>query len=49
MAYDEKRFYCVNTENIYGGSRQAIRAISLDDGSRVWSRHLSGPGRSAVE
>ena len=43
MAYDEKRFYCVNTENIFGGLRQAIRAVSLDDGSSVWSRHLTGP------
>ncbi len=40
MAYDDKRFYCVNTEMIYGGPRQAIRARSLEDGSAVWSRPL---------
>jgi outer membrane protein assembly factor BamB/tetratricopeptide (TPR) repeat protein len=43
MAYDENRFYCVNMENIYGGLLQSIRAVSLKDGSKVWSRHLSGP------
>ncbi len=43
MTYDEKRFYCVNKENIFGVLRQTIRAISLDDGSGVWSRHLTGP------
>ena len=43
VAYDDKRFYLVNKENIYNGSRQTIRAISLEDGSAVWSRHLSGP------
>jgi cellulose synthase operon protein C len=43
MAYDEKRFYFVNKEDMYNGLRQTIRAISLDDGSGVWSRHLSGP------
>jgi outer membrane protein assembly factor BamB/tetratricopeptide (TPR) repeat protein len=43
MTFDDKRFYCVNTESIYGGPRQTIRAISLDDGQGVWSRHLTGP------
>ena len=43
MAYDQKWFYCVNTANIYGTPRQAIRAMSLEDGSVVWSRPLSGP------
>jgi outer membrane protein assembly factor BamB len=43
MTYDDKRFYCVNRESIYGGPRQTIRAISLDDGLGVWSRHLTGP------
>ena len=38
MAYDDKRFYCVNTENIFGGLRQAVRAVSLEDGSRVLVR-----------
>ena len=44
MAYDDKRFYCVNLENILGGLRQVVRAVRCDDGSRVWSSHLSGPG-----
>jgi len=43
MVYDEKSFYCVNIENIFGGMRQALRALSLEDGSRVWSCHLTGP------
>jgi outer membrane protein assembly factor BamB len=43
MAYDQKWFYCVNTTNVYGTSRQALRALSLEDGSFVWSRQLSGP------
>jgi len=47
MAYDEKRFYCVNMENIFGGLRQSIRAVSLADGRKVWSRHLTGPKDAA--
>jgi len=43
MVYDEKSFYCVNIESIFGGPRHAIRALSLEDGSRVWSCHLAGP------
>jgi hypothetical protein len=43
MAYDEKAFYCVNIENIFGGMRQVLRALSLEDGSRLWSCHLDGP------
>jgi outer membrane protein assembly factor BamB len=43
MACDEKSFYCVNIENIFGGMRQALRVLSLQDGSRVWSSHLTGP------
>jgi hypothetical protein len=43
MVYDEKAFYCVNIENIFGGMRQVLRAISLEDGSRLWSCHLTGP------
>jgi len=35
LALDEERFYCV--------SKQTIRAISLEDGSPLWSRHLAGP------
>ncbi len=40
---DDNAFYCVNIENIYGSMRQALRAVSLADGSRLWSRHLAGP------
>ncbi|HEX3450426.1 MAG TPA: PQQ-binding-like beta-propeller repeat protein, partial [Isosphaeraceae bacterium] len=47
MAYDDKRFYCVNLENILGGLRQVVRAVALEDGSRVWSAHLSGPGEAS--
>jgi outer membrane protein assembly factor BamB/tetratricopeptide (TPR) repeat protein len=43
MAYDDKTFYCVNVENIHGGMREALRALALDDGSRVWSCPLTGP------
>jgi outer membrane protein assembly factor BamB/tetratricopeptide (TPR) repeat protein len=43
MVCDEKSFYCVNIENIFGGMRQVLRAISLEDGSRQWSCHLAGP------
>jgi len=35
MAYDDKRFYCANG--------RLLRAISLLDGSPVWSSYLSGP------
>ncbi|APW63978.1 PQQ-binding-like beta-propeller repeat protein [Paludisphaera borealis] len=34
LAFDEQRFYCV--------SKQSLRALSLKDGSPLWSRHLSG-------
>jgi hypothetical protein len=40
---DLKRVYCVNFENSGGTARLALRALSLDDGSRVWSSPLSGP------
>jgi outer membrane protein assembly factor BamB len=43
MAYDEKNFYCVNIDNIYDSLHQAIRAVSLADGSRVWSCPRPGP------
>ena len=48
MVYDDRRFYCVNTDTIYGGPRQAVRAISLEDGSPIWSRALSGPRETPV-
>ncbi|MGO9915177.1 MAG: PQQ-binding-like beta-propeller repeat protein [Isosphaeraceae bacterium] len=35
MAFDDKRFYCA--------SGRTLRAISLDDGTPVWSIYLSGP------
>lgn len=35
LALDDERFYCV--------SKQMLRAISLEDGSPLWSRHLAGP------
>jgi outer membrane protein assembly factor BamB len=35
MAYDDKRFYCA--------SGRTLRAISLEDGSPVWSCYLNGP------
>jgi outer membrane protein assembly factor BamB/tetratricopeptide (TPR) repeat protein len=47
MAFDEKSFYCVNIENIFGGMRPALRAVSLVDGSRIWSAHLAGPQDAA--
>ncbi len=34
VAFDEHRFYCV--------SKQNLRALSLDDGSLLWSRYLAG-------
>jgi cellulose synthase operon protein C len=40
---DDKAFYCVNIENIYGSLRPSLRAVSLEDGSRMWSAHLTGP------
>ncbi len=43
MACDEKSFYCVNFENIFGAMRLSVRAIALADGSPVWSRPLTGP------
>jgi outer membrane protein assembly factor BamB len=35
VAFDDKRFYCA--------TGRTLRAISLDDGSSVWSCYLSGP------
>jgi outer membrane protein assembly factor BamB len=35
VAYDDQRFYCVN-----GGM---LRALSLEDGTPVWSHYLQGP------
>jgi outer membrane protein assembly factor BamB len=35
MAYDDKRFYCA--------AGRTLRAISLEDGSPVWSSQLNGP------
>jgi len=43
MAYDEKSFYCANIESIFGYTRHALRALSLEDGSRLWSSNLTGP------
>jgi outer membrane protein assembly factor BamB/tetratricopeptide (TPR) repeat protein len=43
MACDEKNFYCVNIEHIYGSLRQAICAVSLEDGTRLWSCPRPGP------
>jgi cellulose synthase operon protein C len=42
MVYDDRRFYFVNTDNIYGGPRPAVRAIALENGSDIWSQALSG-------
>lgn len=35
LALDGERFYCV--------SKRMLRAISLEDGSSLWSRYLAGP------
>jgi outer membrane protein assembly factor BamB len=35
IACDDRRVYCV--------SQQTLRALSVEDGSTVWSAHLSGP------
>jgi cellulose synthase operon protein C len=35
MAYDEKRFYCVN--------QRMLRAVSLEDGRPIWTQPLEGP------
>ena len=43
IACDLKNLYCVNYENFSGSMRQSLRAVSLDDGSPVWSCPLSGP------
>ena len=43
MAWDENRFYCVDFEHIAGATRQSVRAIALEDGSRIWSCPLTGP------
>jgi outer membrane protein assembly factor BamB len=43
MACDEANFYCVNIEQLYGGLRQAISAVSLEDGARLWARPRPGP------
>ena len=43
LAFDDRRFYCVSKSS---GDRVrkvcTLRAISLEDGSAVWSRHLAG-------
>ncbi len=35
IAWDDRRVYCA--------SQQTLRALSLDDGTSLWMRHLSGP------
>ena len=42
VAFDAKRFYCV--EKLYGPEKRAqiLRAFSLADGSQVWANHLTG-------
>jgi cellulose synthase operon protein C len=41
MVYDDRRFFFVNTDAIYGGPRQVVRAVSLEDGSGIWTRVLA--------
>ncbi len=43
IAFDLKNLYCVNFDHTTGSPRLVLRALSLDDGSRVWSCPLSGP------
>jgi outer membrane protein assembly factor BamB/tetratricopeptide (TPR) repeat protein len=47
MAYDEKQFYCADSLEMFAGPRHVVRAVSLEDGSSVWARHLSGPKEAA--
>ena len=46
MVYDDRRFYFVNMDTIYGGSRQVLRAVSLEDGSHIWSRACRPTGKT---
>src|SRR5262249_47546697 len=46
VVFNDKNLYCVNFENIGGVVRQSLRAVALDDGSRVWASPLSGPAYS---
>ena len=48
IALDRRNLYCVTYETFSGGARPALRAISLEDGKRVWSCPLSGPKSTAV-
>jgi outer membrane protein assembly factor BamB/tetratricopeptide (TPR) repeat protein len=43
MAFDEKRVYCTPGKNPHSPSGKILRAISMEDGSPVWSCYLSGP------
>ena len=43
LAFDDRRFYCVSKSS--GDAVRKVctlRAVSLEDGSAVWSRHLAG-------
>jgi outer membrane protein assembly factor BamB len=46
VVFNDRHLYCVNFESIGGVVRQSLRAIALDDGSRVWAAPLSGPPNS---
>jgi cellulose synthase operon protein C len=46
MAYDEKRFYCVNKDVTLRQLTQVVRAVSLEDGSPVWSCPLRVRGEA---
>ncbi len=43
MAFDDKRFYCAPGSTVRAASGKIVRAISLEDGSSVWTCFLSGP------
>ena len=43
IACDDKTFYCVDFLYVAGAVQQSVRAIALEDGSRVWARPLKGP------
>jgi cellulose synthase operon protein C len=42
MAFDDKRFYYTG-KNLHSSSGKILRAISMEDGSPLWSCYLGGP------
>ena len=48
IALDQKNLYCVSFENTAGVPRLSMRAVALEDGSRVWSHPLPEREKNSI-